>query len=133
MMYFHVRITPKSEPSQAEVELDISLKELKERFVRRYERGLPIVISGRTVPSEDIGRIQVNETEQDSTFLNATIRRQLKAQRKRMLVDQHGRIPLAILADEGTDVTKEYITGPPGWQQERAVKGHKGVSAGRKH
>ena len=38
MTYFHVRITSKSEPSQPEVELDISLEELMERFVRPYER-----------------------------------------------------------------------------------------------
>ena len=73
MTYFHVRITPKSEPSQTDVELDISLEELMERFVRPYERGQPIVIAGRTVSSKDVRRIQLNESEQDSTGLNATI------------------------------------------------------------
>ena len=67
MTYFHVRITSKSEPAQPEVELDTSLEELMERFVRPYERGQPIVIAGRTVSSKDIGRIQSNETEQAST------------------------------------------------------------------
>ena len=122
MMYYHVRITLRSNPSQVEVELDISLEELTKRFVHLYKTGLPIVIPGKAIFPEDIERIQINETKQDSVSLNATILRQLKAQRRRMLVDQHGRIPLHTLADQGTDVTKEYITGPPGWQQEEQLR-----------
>ena len=122
MSFYHVRITPKSDPSQTEVELDISLEELKERFVHRYEIGLPIVIAGRTVPSEDIGRIQVNETEQNSTSLNATIRQQQETRGSVMMVDHHGRLQSWLLADQGEDVTAKYITGPPGREAEVAAQ-----------
>ena len=111
MTYFHVRITPKSEPSETEVELDISLEELMERFVRPYERGQPIVIAGRTVSSEDIRRIQLNESEQDSTILNAAMMRQEEAQQSYSFVDQHGRLRPEMLADNGRDVTSRFITG----------------------
>ena len=70
MSFYHIRITPKSNPSQTEVELDISLEELEERFVQRYKRGETIVIAGRTICSEDIERIQVNESEENSIYLN---------------------------------------------------------------
>ena len=121
MTYFHVRITPKSEPSETEVELDISLEELMERFVRPYERGQPIVIAGRTVSSEDIRRIQLNESEQDSTILNATMMRQEEAQQSYSFVDQHGRLRPEMLADNGRDVTSRFITGEPGHVAETAT------------
>ena len=121
MTYFHVRITSKSEPSQPEVELDISLEELMERFVRPYERGQPIVIAGRTVSSEDIGRIQLNETERDSTSLNAKILSQQEARRTYSFVDQHGRLRPEMLADNGRDVTPRFITGKPGHAAETAT------------
>ena len=121
MTYFHVRITSKSEPSQPEVELDISLEELMERFVRPYERGQPIFIAGRTVSSEDIERIQLNETEQDSTSLNAKILSQQEARRTYSFVDQHGRLRPEMLADNGRDVTPRFITGKPGHAAETAT------------
>ena len=121
MTYCHVRMTSKSEPAQPEVELDISLEELMERFVRPYERGQPIVIAGRTVSSEDIGRIQLNETEQDSTSLNAKILSQQEARRTYSFVDQHGRLRPEMLADNGRDVTPRFITGKPGHAAETAT------------
>ena len=121
MTYFHVRITPKSKPSQTEVELDISLEELMERFVRPYERGQSIIIAGRTVYSEDISRMQLNESEQDSTSLNATMLRQQEAQQTYSSVDQHGRLHPEMLADNGRDVTSRFIIGEPGHAAETAT------------
>ncbi len=122
MMYYHIRITPKSTPSQTEVELDISSDELRDRFVSPYNRGLSIVISGKTVPSGDIDRILINETEQDSTYLNATILERQRARNVVMSVDTRGRLPSRILADEGEDVTTRYITGPPGHEAQEYMQ-----------
>ena len=122
MTYFHVRITPRSEASNPELELDINLEGLMERFVRPYQRGQPIVIAGRTVSSEDMGRIQINETEQDSTTLNAMMLCQQEAQRSYSFVDQHGRLRPEMLADNGEDITAKYITGPPGHEAEAATQ-----------
>ena len=114
MTYYHVRITLKSDPSQTEVELDINLEKLTERFVHPYKKGLPIIIAGRAIYCEDIERIQINETEQNSTHLNEIIRQRLRVRHTMMPVDHHGRLRSNILADEGKDVTAKYITGPPG-------------------
>ncbi len=114
MPYYHIRITSKSKPSKVEVEVDLSLEALRERFVYRYEQGLPIVIDGRTVPSEDIERIQINESEDDTTNLNQTLLQKQGSRNVFMAVDLHGKLPHRILADMGDDVTTKFITGPPG-------------------
>ncbi len=113
-MYYHVRIATESDPSQTEVELDIGSDDLSDRFLIPYNQGRPIVISGKTVPSGDIDRISINETQQDSTSLNSIIKEQQRARRSIMPVDHRGRLPSHVLANQGEDVTARYITGPPG-------------------
>ena len=114
MAHFHVRVTSKSSSSQAEVELDLSLEELTERFLRCYENGLPIVIAGKTILSDDIERIQINATVENSTHVNQTLLQRQKQRNVLVPVDHQGRLPLRILASQGDDVTSRYITGPPG-------------------
>ena len=123
MTYFHVRITPKAEPSRPEVELDISQEQLVQRFVRPYKMGQPIVITGRIVSSEEIGRIQLNETAEDSTSLNVRMLQQPGARHIFPLLDKHGRLPPEMLADNGRDVTPQYINGAPGHAREVATPG----------
>ena len=113
-MYYHVRITTKSNPAHPEVELDIGSDDLRNRFVIPYSEGRPIFISGKTVPSKDVDRILINETCQDSTSLNSIIKQRQRALRSIMPVDHRGRLPFHILADQGENVTARYITGPPG-------------------
>ena len=112
MSYYHVRISSKSNPSQTEVELDLSLEELTERFVDPYSRGQPIVIAGRAISSDDIERITLNESGEDATYQNRAL---LKQQRHFLMdLDQKSRLPPRILAARGEDVTARFITGPPG-------------------
>ena len=122
MSYYHVRITPKFSPSKIEVELDISLEKLTERFVDPYTRGTPIVIAGRAMLSEDIERIQINRTEQGSTYLNSTMLEQQRARRSIMGVDHRGLLPADVLADNGEDVTDKFITGSPGSESDIALR-----------
>ena len=109
MAYYHVRITRKSNPSQAEVELDMSLEKLKERFVQPYDRGQPIVIDGRSISSEDIEQIKINETKQASAELRAAVQYNRTA---RLFATTRG--TNLHIATTGRDVTDEFITRPPG-------------------
>ena len=93
-----VRITPKSNPSNVEAELDLSKEMLEERFIRRYKRGLPIVIDGRTVTPDNIGRMQVSKSEEDSSMLNDALRRQNVRQNVSMPIDYRGRVSSVILS-----------------------------------
>ena len=120
MPYYHVRITLNSDPSNVEVELDLSLEKLNERFVGPYRSGKPIVISGRAITSEDIRSVQINKTQRDSQDLNTVLLQQQMASGSYMMVDHKGRLPADLLADNGENVTSEFITGPPGYEMEES-------------
>ena len=120
MPYYHVRITSKPALSKVDVELDLNLEKLTNRFIDPYKKGTPIVIDGRAIAAEDVGRIQINKTDQDSAYLNATILEQYRARRTVVGVDHRGRLSAALLANNGEDVTDEFITGPPGSESESA-------------
>ena len=81
-----------------------------------------MVVAGRLVSPEDLERIRINETGQDSVYLNAAIRQRQEAHGSYMPVDHHGRLSADILADNSKDVTARFITGPPGHEAETAAQ-----------
>lgn len=108
-MPFHVRLTPKSSRTRDEVKLDLDAEELKRRFLQPYAEGRPIVVGGRTVPSDDIGRLRISYTDDTAAQLLPRIRAKRAA--------SGGIAPISddwYVAAEGRDVTDEYIDGPPG-------------------
>ena len=114
MDYYHVRITPKADTSQVEVRLDLSKEELTERFVLPYRRGLPITINGRSFSVEDVERLQVNKTDQDSQYLLRLVSEEKRRLASQGILDIGGRSNDERAASKGEDVTDEFITGPPG-------------------
>ena len=70
--------------------------------------------------AEDVERIRINMTAQDSTYLNARRLADNRARRVVMAVDHRGRLPANLLADEGKEVTDEFINGPPGYEVEES-------------
>jgi hypothetical protein len=74
-MFYHVRVTQKSNRSYDETKLDLSEEQLRERFIDPYERGEPIVINGKTIPVDDLDRIRITSSEQDSRPLIAQAKR----------------------------------------------------------
>ena len=119
MSYYHIRITPKSSPSKTEVELDLSLDELMDRFVNQYERGLSIIIAGKILAADDIERIQLNVSEEDSSILNSNLLQQHRRRNVLVPLDLQGKLPARILAELGNDVTPKFISGRPGTAQEQ--------------
>ena len=120
MTYYHVRITTESDPSEVEVEHDLNLEGLTKRFIDPYRRGIDIVISGRTIAPRNLRRMQINKTETDSTSINADLLAGLRARNRIMGVDHRGRLDSKILAEQGQDVTDEFITGPSGYEVEES-------------
>ena len=109
--YFHVRITPKSNISHAEVRLDLTLEELEGRFLTPYKRGQPIVVAGKTISSDDIDRVCITKTTQSSKHFRALV----EAERRNSSVVLLGGPSVDWeIADKGEDVTDEFIVGPPG-------------------
>lgn len=118
MPYYHVRITALSDPSEVEIELDLDLEGLTKRFIDPYKKGIAILISGRTIARQDLKRMQINKTEKDSTSINADLLEGLRARNTIMPVDLRGRLDSKLLAEQGQDVTAEFVAGPPGYEVE---------------
>jgi len=53
-MVFHVRITKKSDKTEDEIWLDLTKEKLQERILNPYYEGNPIIISGKSIPIEDL-------------------------------------------------------------------------------
>ena len=111
MPYYHVLIwlTESSENSTV-VCLDLTLEDLESRVLVPRRQGLPITLSGKTMQMEEIDRIRITMTEQDSKRLYANIMRR----RSNSRVITISPVTNSNIAAEGNDVTDEFITGPPG-------------------
>ncbi len=58
-MYYHIRISQKSSRARDKTKVDLPEQELKERFLKQYELGQPIIINGKKIPPDDIERIRL--------------------------------------------------------------------------
>src|SRR5687767_1493978 len=110
-MYYHVRITQKSNQSHDETKLDLSEEQLRERFIDPYERGESIIINGKTIPPDDLDRIRITASEHDSGQLIAQARARDAAS---SVVVIGGPSIEWEAADLARDVTDELIRDAPG-------------------
>lgn len=108
-MPYHVRITLKSDPSYDEVKLDLTENQLRDRILTPYEQGRPIVIGGRTIPPDDIQRLNIAHTDRSSEDLIPSIRAERQASSVFTMISDEWYV-----AEKGTDVTDDFIKGPPG-------------------
>ena len=121
MPYYHVRITQKSYKWNDEVKLDNSLEDLEQRILEPYRNGRPITIGGKAIALDDIERVRITKTVQDSTCLRPIAEQE---QRGSMIIP-----PISVewyIADMGEDVTDEFITGPPGYGPEQRLNNPQG-------
>ena len=110
MEYYHVRITQKSSPSHDETRLDLSFDELEERFLTPYRMGSTVVIQGKSIPVDDISRLRITKSAQDSNHYRPIV----EEERRRSNVIAIGISNEWEIARKGEDVTDELIAGPPG-------------------
>ena len=116
--YYHVRITPKSNPSEIEAVLDLGLKELEERFVETHKQGRPIVINGKTIVASDLDRIEIHETNEPSSEMGLLLRAyEIEIGQASPSDDEWG-YSAPTLAQQGSDVTNKYIVEALGQSSE---------------
>ena len=109
MPFYHVCIIQKSNHWHDEVRLDLTSDKLRDLVLEPYGRGMPITSGGKSIPTDDIERIKITRTEQDSAHFRPAA--ELK-QRRSMVIPP---IPVNwYISEMGEDVTDEFITGPPG-------------------
>ena len=126
MTYYHVRITPKSRQSyhDDEVKLDLTLKELEDRFLAPYRKGIPITINGKVIERDDIERIRINESQQDSEVIYPVVVEEMLKEVDYYSGDYRPLKDWEIMwriADSGNEVTDKFITGPAGSESDSDV------------
>ena len=107
MLYYHVRIVLKSDPSNTIVKLDLSKEDLESRILIPYRKGSPLAIRGQIVSLDDIKRIFINSTEQSAEFFRPIVVAEKGSSTRPSSVE-------FFIAARGEDVTDDFITGPPG-------------------
>ena len=122
--YYHVRITTKSDRGNDEVKLDLSIEQISERFLIPYENGIIIIINGKSIEPDDIERININRTNDDSSILIPRIRAEKRASGVCVPISDEWYV-----TEKGEDVTDEFILGPPGYKKPSNTKDSNGTGA----
>lgn len=113
-MYYHVRITQKSNKSQDETKTNLTEEQLTERFLVPYEQGEPIIINGKTIPMGDLERIRISRSDKETKYFIP----QLQAEDANSSVVVIGGPSYEWrAADRAEDVTDKFISGAPGYKR----------------
>lgn len=116
-MPFHIIITSRT-PQHDNIRLDLSEQELGDRYIRPYNEGGSLFIGGRIVTPDNIDRIRITYTEEESNTIYPIVEQELENQRRsRNLVVTTP--PEYFIAIRGRDVTDQFVTGPPRTISER--------------
>jgi len=118
-MYYHVRITQRSNLSHDEVKVDLTKERLISQFISPYEKGESIIVNGKTITFVDIERIKVSETQEESSKI---IPRLKQEDRNSDVWSIGGPSYEWYVAEGGKDITDDLIKGPPGYKKETGSK-----------
>jgi hypothetical protein len=108
--YHHVRISLLDQ-SDDEVKLDLDEAQLERLILEPYRNGTPITINGKTVPVNRIDRVRISRSAEPSARLIEEEKAKDAASR---VIAIGGPSYEWLAAARATDVTDEFITGPPG-------------------
>lgn len=108
-MPYHLRVTPKMSFSGDELKLDLGDEQLKTRYLAPFTKGESFTLNGKVFNSDNIDRIKVNITEQESKDLLPAIR-----ERRSHEIVQTGIPDEWFVTELGVDVTDDFITHAPG-------------------
>ena len=116
MGYYHVYIQHKTYSS--EVRLDLSKEMLEKRVITCYSMGIDIVISGRVFVLSDIERLRISRIDKPSNVYwdQAANICHSKWGESSFEPFEYGLLNEVIATYIGTDVTDDFILGPPGWK-----------------
>lgn len=99
-MYYHVRITQKSNTIRDEIELDLNEERLCSQYIIPYENNESIFIDGKTIHPDDIERIKISRTESNSSILIPISNARRKEKRNPQILS------LSFQSDGGTSLKK---------------------------
>jgi predicted nucleotide-binding protein len=108
--YYHIRITERGQ-GKDEVRNDLNEEGLERHFLVPYRAGKPITINGKAIPPGEIERIRISRSGEPSDRIIDRLRRQDRLSNAARADEPSFQWRAA---DQATDVTDQYITGPPG-------------------
>jgi hypothetical protein len=108
--YYHIRITELGQ-GHDEVKNDLDEATLELQFISPYRTGRTITINGKAVLPSRIERIRISRSEEHSGQIMDRLRRE---DRLANAAATDGPSLQWRAADYATDVTDQFITGPPG-------------------
>ena len=112
LSYYHVRLTERGQHTD-EVKTDLDEDTLERQFLGPYRTGEPIAINGRVVTPERLERIRISTSEMPSSAIVSTLRGEDRASAVAII---GGPSLIWRAAERASDVTDQFITGPPGAQ-----------------
>jgi predicted nucleotide-binding protein len=110
---YHVRLSVRGQKGEMhdEVKVDLDEATLERQFLRPYREGDSITVNGRAVPPDDIDRLRISY----SNVTSADLITQLQDTDSRSNVVRFGGPSYKWrAAAKATDVSDEFIKGPPG-------------------
>jgi len=110
MAFYHVRISVEDERHD-EVKTDMDEETLERQILVPYRSGSPITINGKTVPIAAIGRIRISMSDEMSAGIIDRLKVDDRALRG---IVAGGPSYSWRAAAQATDITDQFITGPPG-------------------
>ncbi len=114
--YYHIMIITHSNPGVKQIKLDLSKEQLQERYLKFYENGNNIFFNGKQIGINDIDRIKISKTTENSSKIISKKANE-KSLRPSSFVSDEWRV-----IEEGKDVTDELISGAPGYKKSDTTK-----------
>lgn len=112
-MYYHVKIMQKSNKKTEEKKFDLSREKLLSQFIVPYENGEDIIINGKAIPIDDIERIKIRETFENSSKIGSISRFSMSKKAALQTPNE------TYVLEEGKDVTDDFIQGAPGHKKNK--------------
>jgi predicted nucleotide-binding protein len=113
-MYYHVRISLKSQKSSDETKTDLTEEQLVSRIITPYENAEPFILNGKTILPDDIERIRISKSEQSSEVI---IRKIEGEDANSNVITIGGPSYSWRAANHAQDITDEIILGHVGFKK----------------
>lgn len=142
MSHFHVLLTFEDAPDKPRcIFIDLSEKELKDRFLRPYRSGRSFLCDNEVMEPKRIRSVRIIRTDLKSADELKTIQEKSWKEIEEFNRDSSSVVLISAgrgydaedIVEAGSDVTSSYVSGPPGsgdyWRPIATILNHPWISA----
>lgn len=124
MSYFHVIAKLNSNKDQSCIFYDLSLNDLKKKFIKPYEKGIDFLSQNIVIRVSELEAIHIIETENSIDAELKTIQQKSREEIDRINRESNVKFFGLVrgyaqedIIETGADVTQKFIKGPPGYSK----------------